>query len=79
MTLCASRRRYPTDAATGDDRDMDTDHDDHSRFERLCLLRALYARRGERDRLSVISLDDAMRIATSALLEPDPTSTSGAH
>lgn len=43
---------------------MDAPATDHRRlFERLCLLRSLYARRGPRDRVGVISLAEALRYA----------------
>ncbi|MGH2444525.1 MAG: hypothetical protein ACRDGD_00570 [Candidatus Limnocylindria bacterium] len=43
-------------------------------FERLCLLRALYARRGPRDRDAVMSVADALRYA-EALLARSAAST----
>jgi hypothetical protein len=52
---------------------MEPSHDDRSLFERLCLLRALYARRGEQDRLGVTSLVEAMRRAEVLLARPEPS------
>lgn len=49
---------------------MDAARNDRTLFERLCLLRELYARRGEQDRGGVISLTDAMRFAEARLAEP---------
>jgi hypothetical protein len=47
---------------------MDPAHaTDQARFDRLCLLRALYARRGDRDRVSCISLDEMIRRAEAEL------------
>ncbi len=37
--------------------------DDRSLFERLMLLRALYARRGDRDRYSAVSIAEVIRHA----------------
>jgi hypothetical protein len=42
------------------------------RFEQLCLLRSLYARRGPRDRLSVMTVDDAIRLAEGVLSAGGP-------
>ena len=39
-------------------------------FERLCLYRQLYARRGPQDRLPVVTVAEAMRHATVALGAP---------
>ena len=40
---------------------------DRALFERLCLLRALYARRGSLDRASVMSVEGAIRYAETLL------------
>jgi len=50
---------------------MSAAHDDRTRFERLCELRGLYACRGERDRMSVISIADVVRMAGEALAAAD--------
>lgn len=42
-----------------------TPADRQSLFERLCLLRALYARRGSRDRDGAMSIAEALRYAES--------------
>jgi hypothetical protein len=41
-------------------------------FERLCLLRELYQRRGPRDREASISIGDAISAAEMALAAADP-------
>jgi hypothetical protein len=41
-------------------------------FERLCLLRELYQRRGSRDREASISIGDAIIAAEMALAAADP-------
>lgn len=52
---------------------MDPTPGDHRRFfERLCLLRELYERRGSLDREPVISVDEAVRLAWALGLEPGP-------
>jgi hypothetical protein len=48
--------------------------DDRRYFERLCALRELYLRRGPRDRVTVLRLDDAVRYA-EALLSRSAAST----
>ena len=49
---------------------MDTPtSEQRQRFERLCTLRALYARRGARDTTSVMTVDAAIRYG-EALLRP---------
>jgi hypothetical protein len=56
---------------------MDPAHaTDQDRFDRLCLLRALYTHRGDRDRVSCISIDEAIRLAEQELTsETHPTIT----
>jgi hypothetical protein len=55
---------------------MEPAHDqDRALFDRLCLLRALYARRGDRDRVAVMSLVEAIRHAEALLAAPVPSST----
>lgn len=44
--------------------------DDGRLFERLCLLRALYARRSRRDAQPVISVSDAVRYGEWLLSRP---------
>ena len=44
-------------------------------FEHLCLLRALYARRGPQDRAGVISVDDAVRYAETLLARSAASTT----
>lgn len=39
-------------------------------FERLCFYRALYARRGPRDRTGVVTITEAIRWASAALAAP---------
>ena len=46
-------------------------------FERLCLYRQLYARRGPQDRTAVITIADAIRIASVALVAPRPLVEAG--
>jgi len=46
--------------------------DDRLLFERLCLLRALYARRGPRDAAPVISVADAVRHGQELLARAAP-------
>ena len=44
-----------------------TPRDQHRLLDRLCMLRALYARRGPRDRVGIISTDDVIRYAETLL------------
>lgn len=44
--------------------------DDRRLFERLCLLRALYARRGRRDVEAVMSVMDAVRYGQWLMARP---------
>lgn len=53
---------------------MDPAHDDRTHFERLLLLRELYRRRGDQDRVAVASLEQAMRQAME-LLASAPSSS----
>jgi hypothetical protein len=53
-------------------------HDARSLFDRLCMLRELYARRGARDRESVISITDAINAAVELLTQTDSPSASTA-
>lgn len=46
---------------------MNAPDDPRSLFERLCLLRALYERRGDQDRESVLSVEEAVRYAETLL------------
>lgn len=45
---------------------------DATRFEQLCLLRELYTRRAERDRVGIMSMRDAMRYAEVLLSSVTP-------
>ena len=47
-----------------------TPNDDRRLFERLCLLRALYGRRGPRDSVSVMSVSAAIGYAQALLTRP---------
>jgi hypothetical protein len=53
-------------------------HDARSLFDRICMLRELYARRGPRDREGVISISDAIEAAIERLTETDSPSASTA-
>jgi len=56
---------------------MNTAHDhDRALLDRLCLLRALYAQRGDRDAVSCISIADIIRHAEALLTEPPQPSPS---
>ncbi|HEX5039449.1 MAG TPA: hypothetical protein VFW95_04895 [Candidatus Limnocylindria bacterium] len=58
---------------------MNTAHDhDRALLDRLCLLRALYAQRGDRDTVSCISIADVIRHAEELLSEPPRPSASPA-
>jgi hypothetical protein len=78
LTAAASAIRYRLAPPVPDHRRMEPAHDDRSLFERLCLLRALYARRGDRDRLGVTSLLEAMRHAEVLLARSEPSATPSA-
>ena len=55
---------------------MGTAHDhDRALLDRLCLLRALYARRGGQDRVPIMSLAEAIRHADALLETPAASST----
>jgi hypothetical protein len=55
---------------------MGTAHDhDRALLDRLCLLRALYARRGDQDRVPIMSLVEAIRHAETLLATPAASST----
>ena len=58
---------------------MNTAHDhDRALLDRLCLLRALYAHRGDRDTVSCISIADIIRHAEALLSEPPQPSAPAA-
>ena len=58
---------------------MDTaHHHDRALFDRLCMLRALYAQRGDRDTVSCISIADVIRHAEALLSDPPRPSASPA-
>ena len=44
-----------------------TPRDQHRLFDWLCMLRALYARRGPRDRVGIISTQDVIRYGETLL------------
>lgn len=53
---------------------METAHDhDRALLDRLCLLRALYARRGDQDRVPIMSLVEAIRHAEALFAAPAST------
>ena len=53
-----------------DDGDVNTPTDEQRlRFERLCLLRSLYARRGPRDATSVMPLAEVAAYARALLID----------
>ena len=58
---------------------MNTAHDhDRALLDRLCLLRSLYAHRGDRDTVSCMSIADVIRHAEALLSEPPRPSPSPA-
>ena len=57
------------------DRPMQIQHRNDQLFERLCLYRAIYERRGPVDSTSVISIEDAIRWAVELISDVELVAT----
>jgi hypothetical protein len=63
MTPAASLSRYRPQHPGHHHGDMTAHAHDRQLFERFCMLRDLYRRRGPRDRAGIMSIEDAVRYA----------------
>jgi hypothetical protein len=63
MTPAASLSRYRSQIHGRHHGDMTAHAHDRQLFERFCMLRDLYRRRGPRDRAGIMSIEDAIRYA----------------